>query len=286
MKYNLGKFIKTFWVSLMIAPLPATKLNEVIECFGAPGIKDLNPFGPIGKRKTELKKSMMALISNDPVEAHTGLGIIYVYDNQYELAHKEFKTAYVKSKYGFYETIHLANFLFIFGHYEEAINLYLSIENYTNELAFLDIANRFISYCFKDELNTLFKKSIFSKKISDDVLKKISEMEQVISFLNKYDIPIGFYRDVTSVHNRVFYRYYSLPTETGITVYHDWDFQTLSYSIDLDLESIGGNYDFIANMNDELQDLLIDVYEKHTIAIGSDKDRITVYFKITDEVKV
>lgn len=268
----------------MIAPLPATKLNEVIEYFGAPGIKDLNPFSLTGKKKTELKKSMMALNPNDPVDSHTGLGVIYAYENQYELAIKEFKAAYVKSKGGFYECLHFANYLFIFGHYKEAINLYLSVENNSNEEVFLEVTNRLISFCFKDELNTLFEKSIFSKKISEDILHKISEMNEIIVFLSKYDIPISFFRDVISVQNRVFYRYYTLPTVSDITLYHEWDLQTIGYSIDLDLDSVGGNYEFIANMNDELQDILIDVYAKHKIALGSDKDRITVYFKLNDEV--
>lgn len=238
----------------------------------------------MGKKKAELKKSMLALMPNDPVDAHTGLGIIYVYENLYELALKEFRSAFIKSKGGFHQTIHLANYLFILGQYDEAINLYLSLKKSLNKEVFLDITHRLTSYCFENELKALFENSNFSNNLSKDIESAILEMNAVIGFLKKHDIPLGFYREVLNAQNRVFYKHYSLPTVTDITSYHDWNFQTLGYSLDLDIESIGENYELIANMNDDLQDMLINVYTVHKISLGSDQDRITVYFKLADEV--
>ncbi|WP_218698378.1 tetratricopeptide repeat protein [Acinetobacter harbinensis] len=269
----------------MSSPLPQTKLNEVIEYFGVPGLKDFQAFSVIGKKKVELKKAMASLMPKDPIFAHTGLGVIYIYDNQGQLALTEFKLAYEKSGCGIAESMHFANALFIYGKYEEAIEIYLEVirDNKNNKELFAQIIKRFSDFCFFDELEKVLGISYISRELPVNSKSDIADAHQVKKFLDEFSIPKEFYRDIRGSIDRVYYQFFSLPTNSDVTTYLDWELQSYTYTADIDSDLLIDIPNTIADMNDCLQDYLIDVYEKHGIRFGSNEDRITVYFNLVSK---
>lgn len=269
----------------MSLPLPQTKLNEVIEYFGVPGLKDFQAFSVIGKKKVELKKAMASLMPKDPIFAHTGLGVIYIYDNQEQLALSEFKLAYEKSGCGTAQSMHFANALFIFGKYQDAIEIYLDVikNNRNNKELFIQIVKRFTDFCFFDELEKVLEISYISRELPTNSESDIADAYQFKEFLDEFSIPKEFYRDIRGSIDRVYYQFFSLPTTSDVTTYLDWDLQSYTFTSDIDSELFTDIPNAIVDMNDCLQDYLIDVYEKHGIRFGSNEDRITVYFNLVSK---
>ncbi|WP_291370325.1 MULTISPECIES: tetratricopeptide repeat protein [unclassified Acinetobacter] len=269
----------------MSSPLPQTKLNEVIEYFGAPGLKDFRAFSLVGKKKVELKKAMASLLPKDPIFAHTGLGVIYIYDNQEQLALSEFKLAYEKSGGGTAQSMHFANALFIYGKYEDAIEIYLEVikNNRNDKNLFVQIIKRFSDFCFFDELEKVLEISYISRELPANSESDITDAYQLKEFLDTFGIPKEFYRDIRGSIDRVYYEFFSLPTTSDVTTYLDWELQSYTFTSDIDSDLLIDIPNTIADMNDCLQDLLVDVYEKHGIRFGSNQDRITVYFNLVSK---
>lgn len=266
----------------MAVPLPQSKLNEVLGYFGAPGLKDFRAFSVLGKKKVELKKAMVSLLSKEPIYAHTGLGVIYIYDNQEQLALSEFKLAYEKSGCGKAQSMHYANALFIYGIYEEAIQIYLEVikNNRNDKNLFNQIVKRFSDFCFFEELRKVIEISYISREISEEAESDISDAYQLKTFLEEYEIPTEFYRDIRGAVDRVYFEFFSLPTTSDITTYLDWELQSYTLTSDIKIDFLDDVSTTISEMNDSLQDQLLEVYEKHKIGFGSSQDRITVYFNL------
>lgn len=269
----------------MAVPLPQSKLNEVIEYFGAPGLKDFRAFSLIGKKKVELKKAMTCLLSNEPVSAHTGLGVIHIYDNQEQLALSEFKLAYEKSGCGTAQSMHYANALFIYGYYEQAIEIYLDVikDNRNNKELFSQIVKRFSDFCFFDKLEKVLEISYISRELTASTESDISDAYQLNNFLEEYSIPKDFYRDIRGSVDQVYFEYFSLPTTSDITTYLDWELQSYTLTSDIEKALLEDISSTISDMNECLEDRLLDVYEKHKIGFGSYQDRITVYFNLVSK---
>lgn len=262
----------------MSALNPASKVNEVIQYFGAPGLKDLNAFSVVGKKKAELKRSMQALLSKEPIEAHTGLGIIYIYENLKDLSLKEFKLAYEKSNRSVSEAMHYANALFIYGYFETAIPIYTDLirDNKNNVELFSEVVKRFSDFCFTEELNNILELSYVTKDMPEVPKRDIRDFNKIKKHLNRFDIPVEFYRDIRSSLDKVFFQYFTLPTEVDYVTYFDFD--NLSQVIDINVDLCDDFIDLSIKMNDNLQDIMIEIYEQHGIQLGSEQDRITVYF--------
>ena len=262
----------------MLAPIPATKLNEVIQYFGVPCYKDLSAFSNTGKKKAELKRAMQALLGKDPVTAHTGLGIIHIYDNQENLALNEFKLAFEKSNFGTNQAMHYANALFVYGHFDAAKNIYVKIinDNRNDEDKFEQIVKRFSEFCFQDELNQILEASYVTRRLSDIAKQDIIDGLSIKSHLEKFNIPLNFFREIRHSVDRVFYRYFSLPMQTDYATYTDLN--NLTYVLDIDEKCIPDALSVVGKMNDDLQEMIIDIYEKHNIGFGSQQDSITMYF--------
>lgn len=264
----------------MSAPIPATKVNEVLQYFGVPVFKNLNPFSPIGKKKAELKKSMSDLLTKEPVAAHTGLGVIYIYENAEIQALNEFKAAYEKSDFGASQAMHYANALFIYGYFDKANHIYKQIikDNRNDEEKFIQVVKRFSEFCFFEDLNEVLETSYISRTLPEDAMSDIDEGYNIKAYLEKYNIPVEFYRDLRNSIDRVFYQYFSLPTQADYTTYFDLD--NFTYTLDIDPSYFDDAIHSICEMNDSLQDLMIDSYEKHNIKFGSNEDRITAYYNL------
>lgn len=265
----------------MLAPIPATKLNEVIEYFGVPCYKDLNAFSKIGKKKAELKRAMQALLSSDPVTGHTGLGIIYIYENQKILSLNEFRLACEKSNFGANQAMHYGNALFIYGHFDEAVEVYLKIiyQNRNDQDKFQRIVKRLSEFCFEDEVKHVLEMSYVTRIMNEETKNDIKQGVAIRMHLEKFNISLDFYRSVRQSVDKVFFYYFSLPTQVDCTTHFDLD--NLTYTLELnDTLFEEDPLLIISKMNDELQELLIDVYEQHDIDFGSEQDRITVYFNL------
>ncbi|MFN3289033.1 MAG: tetratricopeptide repeat protein [Acinetobacter sp.] len=263
----------------MPALIPATKANEVIDIFGAPGLKNLKSFSEIGKKKAELKKAMNSLLSKNEVEAHTGLGIIYIYENLIDLALSHFRQAYLKSKFGLNEATHYANALFINGYFEDAIPIYLEmIKNNRNDTQmFIQVAKRFNNFCFEQELNKVIELSYVSRDIPELELNIIkTEMNSTLTFLKRFNIPVELYREIRSWADVIFYRFFTLPTTGDFEL--NFDIDNLSYIFGIDSEYCSDSISLVSKMNDQLQDAMIEAYEKYDVKLGSEQDRITAYF--------
>lgn len=265
----------------MLAPIPATKLNEIIQYFGIPALKDLRPFGVIGKKKVELKKSMSDLLSKDPVAAHTGLGIIYIYENEENLCLMEFKKAYEKSGYSTREAIHYANALFIYGQFEKANPIYKQIikDNQNDKHNFIEIIKRFSDFCFFEDLKEILDISYVSRELPLEAESDIDDGYRISSFLEKHAIPMDLYRRIRNSIDKVFYQYFSLPTQPDYITFYDLD--NFTFNLEVKSELFNDPIETICNMNEDLQDKIIDHYEEFNIQLGSSKDRITAYYTLT-----
>ncbi|WP_180175860.1 hypothetical protein [Acinetobacter sp. YH12025] len=262
----------------MLAPIPATKLNEVIQYFGVPCYKDLNAFSNTGKKKAELKRAMQALLSKDAVIAHTGLGIIYIYENQENLALNEFKLAFEKSNFSTNQAMHYANALFVYGHFNAAKDIYVKIidGNRNDKDKFEQIIKRFSEFCFQDELSQILEISYVTRNLSDAAKRDILDGLHTKAHLDKFNIPLNFFREIRHAVDRVFYHYFSLPMQTDYATYTDLN--NLTYVLDIDGSCLSDAISVVAKMNDDLQEKILDIYEKHNISFGSQQDSITMYF--------
>lgn len=266
----------------MSALIPAPKTNEVIQYFGTPGLKDTRAFSPLGKKKVELKNSMKALLSKEPAQAHTGLAIIYIYENQYELALNEFKLAYEKSNFSKNETIHYANALFIYGDLNQAVQIYLSLirNNRNDEGLFVQVIKRFSDFCFSKELEDALQTSYVAKNMPANSQVDLKSYAEIFEFLNKFNIPLDFYRKIRNALDQILYKYFSLPTTADYLVHFDLD--NLSYVVYPDgLEGLDDPVSVVCQMNDDLQEMMIDIFEENEIQLGSDLDKITAYFSLS-----
>ncbi|MFV5592776.1 tetratricopeptide repeat protein [Acinetobacter junii] len=267
----------------MTAALPATKLNEVVDFLGVPAFKNSNPFSAIGKKKTELKHSMNALLAKNPTEAYTGLGIIYNYENQLDLACNAFQNAYRVSNKGYSASRHLANQELLFGDRNFGISLFLNLVNehpLDFNLAF-EFTNKASSLLFMDELNEGLK----NHRLYDDIMKscssEIQESLEMFNFIKRNKINIEIFRDIVSTGDKVFSRYFTVPTETGIHKLIDNERHTLTISYELpDFNDLPE--DLLGEMNDNLQDEIIYLYKKYKINSSSPEDKITMYFEPAD----
>ncbi|OOV83812.1 hypothetical protein [Acinetobacter sp. ANC 5600] len=264
----------------MSALLPATKLNEVFALFGVPGLKDLKPFGSTGKIKASYKKAMLDLIPKEPIDAHTGLGAIYVYENNFDLALNEFKKAYEKSGFGLFESYHYANSLFIYGDQEEAVNIYLNLvkEHPNDKNVFNDAVKRFTDYCYVGHLNAALESSYCSKKLTEENNADIKDMYDVILMLNQFGVSTEYFRSLKNLMARAFYQFFTLPSEYEIFTNYDEIRQTFTLRLNIDSKLLEDPFEFISDINDYLQDQLIDFYKERNVKVGSNEDKIISYF--------
>lgn len=265
---------------------PKTKLQEVINDFGAPGLKDLRLFSELGKKKVIAKKAMENLEAKDICAANAGLGIIYTYENELALGLQCFKRAYEFSHHEFGATMNYAHSLFINGYYPEANKIYLEAvkKNPTDKNLFHRVFKTFEENLYLDELIKLIEISQVGKELTEDQQKDLVACEYTVQFLNRNHINIEIFRELRAALDSVFYKYYTLPTESTFNRYIDETRQTYSYIcfLPINLKLFPQLINLVGDLNDELQDKIINIYDSRNINSTSNPDKINFYFSIED----
>lgn len=272
-----------------MSAVPIKKVNDIIDLFGSPALKNLNNFSELGKVKANFKKAMFDIESIDPVQAYTGLGILYSYENNYKLAIESFKKAYEMSGCDLIESIHYANAEFGFGDQSIGISIYIDlIKNGYNEEEFLEeTVLRFCAYLFIDELKIICENQNVAALIDlNSVLRtEIKEAYNILKFLEKNTISLNFYRKIRALPEYIFNLYHTTPT--GIDIQRNIDFDrnelTFIYNL-LSYPNTEFGNDLIYKINDELQLKLIEVYEEFKVSTLSAGDLITIFFAVEDQV--
>lgn len=268
--------------------VPLEKVNEIIDIFGSPGLKNLNNFSELGKVKAGLKRSMMAIIENDPIQSCTGLGILYAYENNYNLALESFRKAYMFSNQELVASIHYSNAEFAFGEQRTAIPIYLDlIKNHYYEKDFVtEVILRFCAHLYIDELKEILLNQNVLIHVDGILKNEISEAYRIIDFLNKNNISIDYYRELRDLPEKIFNLYYCSSTSLEVNRCLDSDRNELTISYVLPTypnQSFGNN--LLQKFNDELQLSILELNEKFEVQTGSPEDLITVYFSVEDQVE-
>lgn len=269
----------------MSTPMQATKLNEIADLFGVPAFKNHSPFSPLGKKKTEYKQSMNALINSNPIEAYTALGILYSYENNIYLMLESFKKAYDYSNRNYITSMHLANGYYIYGDMEEAINIYKTVvaeRPFDGEIV-SEVLKRMLNMLYIEEFHELVNGFNLSKYLDKSVEDEVLEAKKIIKFLEIHNISIKIFRELRLLCDQVFMHYFTLPTNAEMNRTVDFDAEQLKFVLKVnEMENVTYPDDLIGDINELLQDKLIKVYKKFNINSQSSADKIHIYFEAPD----
>ncbi|MGN5766281.1 hypothetical protein ACNQO6_18220 [Acinetobacter calcoaceticus] len=265
------------------AALPATKLNDVVAYLGVPAFKNLNPFSVAGKKKAELKQAMNALLSKNPAAAYTGLGIIYNYENQIELACNAFYNAYRASNHDLLTSRHLANQEYLFKDRAYALSLFKTLikDNPLDLDLAIEFSTRALTLLYLDDYIEVLEHHKCKKDIQGLMSEIFIEATEIQKFVLKNKINIEAYRDIVGSADKVFSYYFTVPTETGVFKYIDTERNTITISYELPaLEGLPES--LLGDINDRLQDELVLINKKYKINSSSPEDKIILYFEPTE----
>ncbi|MEN8424039.1 hypothetical protein ABFO63_10340 [Acinetobacter junii] len=285
-----------------MAALTKSKTGEVIDIFLTPSLKDSSPFGEMAKLKAKYRKDMNSLYENDRnINALFGLAVLADYENNYDLALRYFKKAYVESNKSTLAAINYGSYLGRLDLYEEAIDVLVEafeksddkehilgvlIKVATEDLAFSKIENIINKYAIKD---------------LEPVKDLIFRHTNIENALEKFEINGDFYREMRSIHKNIFYNYFTLSTPRGILNYDDSSRNSLYLSCGIPKEAFNILFndsmnenekrnkmeEVIGNLNDEYQDRIINfMYSDENFGktkIKSWLQKISFSFCITDK---
>lgn len=271
-----------------MSTLPLKKVDEIINLFTSPAIKNLNGFSELGKVKSTLKKAMQDLESTDPVQANTGLGILYEYENNLTLSLEAFKKAYNLSGHGRDETIHYANAEFSNGDQSIGVSLYLDlIEKKAPTQGFIrNIIWRFLTYLYLDELEVVLQNPVVVNLVDEAIEKEIYNVNILFNILQKNHISLEYYRKLRNLPNSILHKYYT--TTTKFMVEHIVDIHRneviYSYVLPVYPNQLYGN-NLLSKVNDELQIAILDLNKEYRVGFSSPEDLITMFFSVKDALE-
>lgn len=273
----------------MVAQAPDTKLSEVFEYFSKPSIKDLKPFGDLGKKKAELKRSLEQFSGQDPFAAYTGLGILATYENNLRGALEYLRKAYNITNKNAMSSMNYAYSLVLNEKYSEAVEIYLNvIKNCPNDASiFVDIVNMLERYYFIDECYTVIN---LVSGIDIEIVKsqnyRVDCARERLLKMNTIQMNIDFIRKFINATENTFYENFTATTSFFRDSEVDSSHKSLFFSYKIPL--LGNDLDFmselVADMNDSLQDKLIHIIKTSNIENAKLlAKQIYLYFVINTE---
>ncbi|EHU1901540.1 hypothetical protein ABTM70_07090 [Acinetobacter baumannii] len=268
--------------------MPVKKVNEIVNLFGSPALKNLNSFSELGKNKAIQKKAMQNLEAIDPVQANTGLGILYAYENNLPLSLEAFKKAYIFSGHGLIESIHYANAEFRYGDQSIGISIYLDLiekKNLADEVL-RNIILSFTTYLYLSELDLILQNQKVAGLVNEILKIEIFDAKMILNFLHKNHISVEYYRKLRRLPDYVFNKYYTTPTKIlneKILNLHRNE-MSISFILPAYPNQLYGN-DLLSKINDELQLLIFDLNKEFNVSSSSPEDLITVFFSVEDVIE-
>lgn len=228
---------------------PKKRAHEILDQIGVFGRKDASEF-TIHKWKTQAK----SLADRDIVESKRILAIIGVYENNFEIAKKNFEQALALSNYE--NSLVLCDYaqaLLMLGKGEEAVRYLIKAFNIepsgktldriltiSNSLIYPDILNEIRSLVIKLNINT----DLYLPLIEETTLKVNENME----FIQKIGVSVSSYRLMINLSDLVLYsKFY---TQTKIAACKlDGLVNTIIYPEHLTADDISElNDDFVENV--------------------------------------
>lgn len=276
----------------MVAQAPDTKLSEVMKYFMGSGLKNLNAFSDVGKKKAELKLSLRQSLNKEPIDSNTGLAILAVYENDIQSSISFFKRAYEASRYGLNPSINYAHSLFLNEQYSEAIEIYLdAMQRFpNNKNAFMQIINSLERYYFIDECQQIFSAvqgidALILAEQKNIVLRALEQFNK----LNTLGIDVDLFRGFIHALELTFFEYFEFNTSLSREAIFNSGHSMAFYTVKLPMVSDDLEYmsDLLADMNDSLQDKILELIRKnHQIKdVKQMANKIYSYFTLnTDQV--
>jgi|GEM_PF-2111333 len=242
--------------------LAKTKLDEVLEFFTHPGPKDLKPFGIAAKKKAELRRSLTALSNKDVFDSATGQAFIAVYENNWDLAISNLRTAYNFTNKSTSTSLNLANVLFINGQHEEAINIYIHAmsQSSNDQRLFNEIFQIIIPYHYLDEVNRLIEVTAGIELTANQV-HAIEVSKRALLFLEEINVSLEVFRSHRIAAEAIIYKYFTITTKFRDETHRDESRKMYSSFLYLPMtdSEYKANHNLIGQMNDDLLDLIINL---------------------------
>ncbi|UHT64263.1 tetratricopeptide repeat protein [Acinetobacter lwoffii] len=276
---------------------PKSKLEEIANIFANESIKfDLKPFGEGSRLISKYRKSMNELMSSDPYEAYTGLGVLSAYENKYNLALQYFDAAQRLDPTSRSPRINIATCMLLEGDLDKCVDTLLNaLNDFPNEPMVVSTTLKVLSMFFYfDEIDRLKGEGRNNSSLCRVAAEELEDTLDVMDFIKSTDIDLSVLRTMKVLANQEFFSKFSINSSYVSNYNVDCDDVKFDEVVYIPPELFGNmsaeKDSVIYAMNESLQEKFVDLMMHYSLQENAETllksfRNISIYFLADSRIK-